>query len=244
MALAEPFGVIQRGEWPDPISFRRGWARAEARRWNDAEEAAYLRLIRGSAAFLRACTDKLHENGTSSIISPPIPLSGLKTWESADYERFMDLALMRRSLDNRPAPPQHLVVEADRSELEGMLRIDRAAFSSFWRFDADGLTEALDATGKSVILVIRNADGDSVAFAIIGFGHAIAYLQRVAVDPAWQGHGMGRSLVRIATKRARSEGAKAMLLNTQFDNEPAIALYLSEGFTTMPDRLALVRHGS
>ena len=243
MALAEPFGVVQRGEWPDPISFRRGWARAEVRRWNDVEEAAYLRLIRGSAGFLKACTDKIHDNGATSVISPPIPVSGLKTWESADYERFMDLALMRRSLDGRPSPPQHLVVEADRSELEGLLRIDRAAFSSFWRFDADGLNEALDATGKSVILVIRNADGDSVAFAIVGFGHAIAYLQRVAVDPAWQGHGMGRSLVRIAAKRARTEGAKAMLLNTQFDNEAAIALYESEGFVSMPDRLALVRHG-
>jgi ribosomal protein S18 acetylase RimI-like enzyme len=242
MALAEPFGVVQRGEWPGPISFRRGWARAEARRWNDAEQAASLRLVRGSAAFLKACTEKVHEIGASSVISPPLPVSGLRTWENAEYEHFMDLALMRISLDRRITPPRHLVVEADRSELGELIRIDNAAFSPFWRFDTNGLVEALDATGRSVILVIREADGRLAGFAIVGFGHAIAYLQRVAVHPDSQGEGMGRSLVRMAARRASSAGAKAMLLNTQFDNEPAIGLYVSEGFSTMPERLALVRH--
>lgn len=242
MALAEPFGVAQRGEWPGPITFRRGWARAEARRWNDAEDDASLRLVRGSSAFLKACTDKVHEIGAGAIISPPLPVSGLRTWESADYERFMELALMRLSLDAQPAAPNHLVVQTDRSDAHQLLRIDAAAFSTFWRFDDNGLLEALDATGQSMILVIRDSDGTAVGFAIVGFGHAIAYLQRVAVDPQWQGHGMGRSLVRVAARKARAAGAKAMLLNTQFDNEAAIALYESEGFTTMPDRLALVRH--
>lgn len=242
MALAEPFGVVQRGDWPGPVSLRRGWARAEARPWNDVEEAASLRLVRGSAAFLKACTDKVHDMGAGDIISPPLPVSGLKTWESADYQRFMDLALMRLSLEPRPASPRHLVVESDRTEIQHLLDIDTAAFDPFWRFDINGLSEALDATGRSTILVIRDADGVPAGFAIVGFGHAIAYLQRVAVHPDWQGQGMGRSLVRISAKRARAAGAKAMLLNTQFDNEAAISLYESEGFTSMPERLALVRH--
>lgn len=242
MALAEPFGVVQRGEWPGPVSLRRGWARAEARRWNDVGDAASLRLVRGSSAFLKACTDKVHELGGGDIISPPLPVSSLKTWEGAGYVRFMDLALMRLSLDGRPASPRHLVVECDRTEIEHLLDIDTAAFDPFWRFDVHGLSEALDATGRSTILVIRNPEGVPAGFAIIGFGHAIAYLQRVAVHPDWQGQGMGRSLVRISAKRAKAAGAKAMLLNTQFDNEAAIALYESEGFTTVPERLALVRH--
>jgi peptide alpha-N-acetyltransferase len=76
---------------------------------------------------------------------------------------------------------------------------------------------------------------------IVGYGHAMTYLQRLAVHPEWQGTGMGRSLVRVAARSARTAGAQAMLLNTQFDNTAAIGLYEAEGFVTLPERLALFR---
>jgi hypothetical protein len=33
------------------------------------------------------------------------------------------------------------------------------------------------------------------------------------------------------------------MLNTQTDNDPAIALYASEGFVTLPEPLAVLRRG-
>lgn len=87
------------------------------------------------------------------------------------------------------------------------------------------------------------ANPASPAMPSPGNGHAISYLQRVAVDPVWQGQGMGRSLVRAAARSARRNGSKAMLLNTQFDNDSAITLYESEGFVQLPESLAVLKAG-
>lgn len=242
MALAEtPFRVNLRGEWPGPLTFRRGWARAEARPWNDAEPAASLRLVRGGPGFLQACAGRLCDLGAPSVLSPPVPLAARRTWEAAGFEDYLKLALMRMSLDAQPPSPDHLVIEANDAPLDTLLRIDQAAFTPFWRFDHHGLREAIDATSSSTILLIRDADGGATGFAIVGFGSAISYLQRVAVHPKWQGQGMGRSLVRVSARRARAAGARVMLLNTQFDNEPALRLYEDEGFITLPEPLALLR---
>lgn len=242
MALAEsPFRVNSRGEWPGPLTFRRGWARAEARRWNDADPAASLRLVRGGAGFLEACAGRLHEYGAPGVLSPPLPPAARRPWEAAGFTDYIDLALMRLSLDEQPKAPNHLVVEDDEVSISVLLEIDRAAFAPFWRFDEHGIREAIDATGSSTILLIRDANGGATGFAIVGFGSAISYLQRVAVHPQWQGQGMGRSLVRVAARKARAAGARVMLLNTQFDNTGALQLYQAEGFVSLPEPLALLR---
>jgi len=232
---------MHRGEWPGPLTFRRGWARADARPWNDNDVTASLRLVRGGGGFLEACTEQLTTMGAPSVMSPPLPNSAHSPWIEAGYEPFLDLALMRLDMDEFPKSPNHLVVDGSEVQLSRLLEIDAAAFTSFWRFDEHGMTEALEATGNSETLIIRDADGGPAGFAIVGYGSAVAYLQRVAVHPTWQGQGMGRSLVRAAARRARKSGAKIMLLNTQFDNEPAIRLYEAEGFTLLPDPLSLLR---
>lgn len=243
MALTEsPFKVMYRGEWPGPMTFRRGWARADARPWNDTDITASLRLVRGGSGFLQACTRRLTAVGAPSVLSPPLPGNAHTTWLEAGFEPFLDLALMRLELDRPPCCPNHLVVDGSEIPLASLLEIDAAAFKPFWRFDEHGMTEAMEATASADTLIIRDADGGPAGFAIVGYGSAVAYLQRVAVHPMWQGQGMGRSLVRAAARRARKNGAKIMLLNTQFDNEPAIGLYRDEGFVLLPDPLSLLRY--
>jgi len=244
MALAEtPFTLIHKGDWPGPTILRRGWARATARPWNDHIDDASLRLIRGGSLFINACALRLLELGAESVISPPLPMSGRKPWMDSGFDEDVELALLRLDLNHQVPAPDHLVVERTAEPINGLLDIDRAAFDPFWRFDIHGITEAMQATTRSTVLVIRNSDGHSIGFAIVGYGNAISYLQRVAVHPAWQGHGMGRSLVRVAARKARAHGSQAILLNTQFDNTPAISLYESEGYEVLPERLALMRFG-
>ncbi len=245
MALAEgAYRVTQRGAWPGRVTFRRGWSRAEARPWNSTTASASLRLVRGGAAFLAACTDSLQRLGTDAVISPPLPAAARSAWLGAGFTPFIDLALMRLALDHQPKSPDHLVVVDHDTALEELLRIDAAAFDEFWRFDEYGMTEAIDATGRSSVLIIRDGDGRPAGFAVVGFGTAISYLQRVAVHPDWQGQGMGRSLIRASARKARTAGAQVMLLNTQHDNRSAIGLYEREGFVLLPESLALLRHPS
>lgn len=242
MALADqPSNVNQRGDWPGRITLRRGWARAEARPWNDDEPQASLRLLRGGASFLDACATRLIALGATGVISPPLPISARRSWEQAGFQSYVDLALMRKSLDSAGRSPDHLVVENPGCDVETLLEIDAAAFSPFWRFNRDGLEEAIQATSRSTMLAIQGGEGHPIAYAVVGFGSAISYLQRVAVNPKWQGHGMGRSLVRVAGRKAREAGARVLLLNTQTDNGPAITLYEDEGFVRLPEPLTLLR---
>ena len=244
MALADTsHRVFQRGTWPGAVSLRRGWARAEARPWNDAIDDATLRLVRGGSAFIEACTRRLYDIGAPAVMSSPLAPSARRPWENAGFVDHLDLALMRLSLEDPVSAPQHLVARDDDYDLDLMLAIDKAAFPAFWRFDRSGLLESTQATSTANVFVIRDGEQGITGYAVVGYGHAISYLQRVAVDPKWQGKGMGRSLVRAAARSAQRHGSKAMLLNTQFDNEPAIALYETEGFVQLPETLAVLKAG-
>ena len=150
---------------------------------------------------------------------------------------------MRLDLDESHPSPDHLVITPPETNIAALLDIDHAAFDTFWRFDRHGMMEAIAATGTARTLQIRGPTGEPVAFAILGFGHAMSYLQRLAVHPDWQGQQMGRSLARAAARMARKAGSKALLLNTQADNRAALDLYESEGFVTLTEPLALLRRG-
>jgi ribosomal protein S18 acetylase RimI-like enzyme len=174
-------------------------------------------------------------------MSPPLAQSARSPWETAGFSSFLELALMRLDLVEPVPPPQHLVVREDDYDLDLMLTVDHAAFDEFWRFSRIALVESLQATSKSNVFVIRDGDLGITGYAIVGYGHAISYLQRVAVDPRWQGSGMGRSLIRAAARSARRQGSKALLLNTQLDNVAAAGLYDAEGYRQLPELLAVLR---
>jgi ribosomal protein S18 acetylase RimI-like enzyme len=229
------------GSWPGTVTLRRGWARAESRPWNEVVPMAHLRLVRGGGpSFITDCVDAVCGLGANGVLSPPLPRSAQKTWIDARFEPHADLALFRRPLDNIP-PPSHLVRIGDETDLEEALRIDAAAFEDFWQFDRRALLEAISATPRAVIQVVAGGEGRLAGFSVTGVGNTIAYLQRVAVDPEWQGRGIGRSLIRSAARWAKKEGAQALMLNTQTDNDGAMGLYESEGFTRLREPLAVLR---
>jgi GNAT superfamily N-acetyltransferase len=228
------------GTWPDTIVLRKGWARAESRPWNAVVPMAHLRLLRGGGSgFIRDCVDVLHDLTSSRVLSPPLPRSAQQVWHEAAFRRHADLALMRRPLE-RVRAPDHLVLGGTDDDLDEALRIDGAAFDDFWQFDRRALTEAIEATPRSALHVVRNPQGGLCGYAVTGVGTSVAYLQRVAVDPVSQGAGIGRSLVRYSACWARKHGARALMLNTPTGNVPAMALYESEGFTVLPEPLAVL----
>ena len=204
---------------------------------------AHLRLVRGNGSgFISDCVAALAEAGVEAVLSPPLPRSAQKSWLEANFESHASLALMRRHLERVP-PPGHVVVEGCTDDLAEALRIDAAAFDPFWRFDSSALDEAIAATPRSALLVVRAADGGLAGYAVTGIGSTLAYLQRVAVDPRFQGGGMGRSLLRASARWAKREGGSTIMLNTQVDNESAIRLYESEGYDTMHEPLEVLISG-
>lgn len=228
------------GSWPESLTLRRGWARAIARAWNQDTPMAHLRIERGSASFIDDCYQSLcGMPGVDGVLSPPLPASARRIWHEAGFELHAHLDLLRLEL-GKAAAPEHLVAVGDLSDLREALRIDRAAFADFWRFDRTSMLEAINSTKHSAIHLVRRPGKGLAGFAITGLGTTMAYLQRVAVDPVWQGRGIGRSLVRASARWAERQGARALVLNTPADNREASGLYTSEGFRMLADPLAVL----
>jgi ribosomal protein S18 acetylase RimI-like enzyme len=228
------------GVWPGVVTLEQGSALAESRPWNADVSLAHLRMVRGGPAFLGDCAAALGSLGADGVLSPPLPRSAQQVWRQADFVPHAALRVLRRELDHLPSPHHHVTV-ASRADVPEALGVDAAAFDPFWRFDTLAMQEALDATPRAVLQVVRGTRGEIAGFVVTGIGTAIAYIQRLSVHPDHQGRGIGRSLVRAAAGWARASGACGLLLNTQADNEAAVGLYLSEGFIEVGSGLAVLR---
>jgi ribosomal protein S18 acetylase RimI-like enzyme len=163
-------------------------------------------------------------------------------WREAGFEPYTSLALLRRVLDGREAAAETLRTVTD-TEWRRVLAIDAAAFGDTWKAELPALLEALTSTSRSVILGVDNPETSTlVGYAIVGCSAETGYLQRIAVDPSFHRRGIARSLTRAAHTWCRRRGARSVILNTKPDNEAALSLYLSEGYTRLPERLELLRY--
>jgi ribosomal-protein-alanine N-acetyltransferase len=86
------------------------------------------------------------------------------------------------------------------------------------------------------LYVAARVDGELVGYAGLGFvagpPRAEAEIHTIGVDPAYQGHGIGRALLRELLAAADAVSA-TVFLEVRTDNDAARALYESEGFTVI-----------
>ena len=228
------------GEWPGEVTIRTSWVKAKGRPWNEDYPYGYLRLIRGSSAFVRGAAEQLLAHGVDLVVSPPLTRGADAVWIKAGFEPFLTLHLYRRSLIGEQPDEDPLVRELP-ADFERLYPLDYSAFDPLWRMDPTGLRESYRATTRSVILGVD--DDDRLAgFAIVGVSGVTGYLQRMAVDPSVRRRGFGRRLVRASLRWAALHGAAAILLNTQPENDGSAALYREEGFARMPGDLRVLKY--
>ncbi|MBT8216797.1 MAG: GNAT family N-acetyltransferase [Acidimicrobiia bacterium] len=229
-----------RGEWPNPISLRHGWARADARPWNRSRAEAHIRLVRGSGSFLRDATATVLSFGVPAVLSPPLMAGVQAPWRAAGFEPYTSLRLLRKTIGAEEAVARPVRLLGDRDWLR-IVEIDAAAFGPDWKAELPALQEALTSARPSACLGIDNGTGELAGYAIVACSGTTGYLQRLAVHRNAQGDGVGRALTRHTHNWLRRRGARHIVLNTKPDNRAALGLYESEGYTLLPDRLELLR---
>jgi len=84
--------------------------------------------------------------------------------------------------------------------------------------------------------LVAELDGRVVGYAGGMLSGPEADVQTIGVAADAQGKGLGRRLLRARIDLAREGGASALLLEVRADNEPAQALYRSEGFARISVR--------
>lgn len=208
----------------------RGWARAVSRPWNGEDADAFLRLERGSAEFLTACTEHLCDVTNAAVYSPALYPNATRVWNRAGYVAAHRLDVLERSLGSPiDVPNESVRIELD-PDWEKLREIDEAAFEGFWRMSSDGLREALAATKRGTVLTI--GDQRPAGYAIVGSQWNVAYLQRIAVHPSDAGQGLGMELLKGAMTWSRKEQAGVLVLNVRKQNRRARQLYERAGFAT------------
>lgn len=180
--------------------------------------------------------------GYRSVITSALHRPDRRPFLEAGFVEAERLHLLRHRLaDLAPVTPVPGIDirRGRRRDHQAALRVDAAAFSPFWRLDGAGLDEALEATASVHFQVARSADG-VVGYAVCGRAGHRGYVQRLAVDPAVQGRGVGAALLADGLRWLRRWGARDALVNTQEHNDRSLRLYQRTGFVLEPDGLAVL----
>lgn len=195
-----------------------------------------------TATDVEHAVERLRQQGYRAAITAALHRPDRRPFTEAGFAETERLHLLRHDLGElAPVPPLPgiEVRRGRRREQEAALRVDRAAFTPFWRLDQAGLTEALTAT-TMVHFVVARDPGGVVGYAVCGRAGHRGYVQRLAVAPRCQGQGVGAALLADGLRWLRRWGARDALVNTQEDNHRSLRLYQRTGFVLQPDGLAVL----
>src|ERR1700722_10138684 len=126
----------------------------------------------------------------------------------------------------RTSPSIIRSLRADRSE--ECAAVHASAFAHPWPTD-----EIAALLGRSSTIGSAALDPSTNrlrGFALSRLAADEAEILTIAVDPGWRHRGVGRDLLREHLQRAALAGAKALFLEVDGENVPAIKLYRRFGF--------------
>ncbi len=185
-----------------------------------------------SPRALRRLLERLQEAGYREVVTNALGPGASLPLVDVGFAVRGRLHLLAHDLANLPSASGR-TRRATRADRGALLTTDAAAFDEFWRFDALALREAARATPRSHLRV-GSAPDDSRGYGLFGRAAAAGYVQRLAVAPDVQRRGLGQALLNDGLRWLRAHGARRAYVNTQDDNDRALALYLRSGFTRLP----------
>ncbi len=184
-----------------------------------------------ATALLQAARELVAEDGYASslLVCPRLPgAAGEFARSQGAVLRHSEHALVLRGAPTPGERDSRLSLRParleDRDIVIGLLDAafgPRREHEQIWRTDAASVLVAeLRDGGDQVPIGTLRVSGDADQAAVHGFG----------IDPAYQGRGFGRAVLRQACLQALAAGATSVALEVAVDNEAALGLYTSLGF--------------
>jgi ribosomal-protein-alanine N-acetyltransferase len=128
------------------------------------------------------------------------------------------------------APPATLRAMRE-SDLETVLAIEIRAYAFPWTMSI--FRDCLNAGYPAWLLV---QDETVIGYGIVSIAAGEAHILNICIDPAAQGQGHGRRLLRTLIRISRHHRAERIFLEVRPSNPRAIALYFDEGFNEIGRR--------
>lgn len=228
---------------------RKGRERARVAPWRGDGSAALITILPEapllSVEFVRHCLETLSGQGfrrvRTTALSPLEQAGFLAAGFGVEEElRLLGMDLHMGEID---VPPGVRLAGVHRRRRMEVLRVDRAAFSEFWRFDDVTLEDALRATPDVRLRAAAPRFAPMEGYAISGRAGRRGYVQRLAVHPSAQGRGTGRRLLLDGLAWMAGHGATRAYVNTQVTNQSALGLYRAVGFREEPIGLSVLSAG-
>jgi len=195
-----------------------------------------------SAEFVRRCLGLLAEQGFQRVVTAALPPAEQRGFLEAGFNvhEHLHLLVLDAGVALPPMPPGPALRRAGAIRRKALLKVDAAAFAPFWRLDQAGLRDALGATQKRRLRVALGVRHKVVGYAICGASDGRGFVQRLAVLPEAQGHGIGKRLLLDGLYWLRGLNTRHIVVNTQFGNEAALRLYRQVGFREDPAGLSVL----
>jgi [ribosomal protein S18]-alanine N-acetyltransferase len=125
------------------------------------------------------------------------------------------------------------IARAHADDLPAIMALERAGFAESEQWSERSWRGELLADHRRILLARTYEPAGVISFGVVG---ELADLNRLVVAPAHRRHGVGSELVRAGLATVRAAGARAVILEVDFSNEPAIALYQRLGFEQLTVR--------
>ncbi|MEW6567500.1 MAG: GNAT family N-acetyltransferase [Chloroflexota bacterium] len=179
--------------------------------WPEAEKAA-----RRAGAEVAAALP------TADWLPPLIERSGF-----AHLHDVVFLEWPGRAQAPTPTPSVGALRPMQVSDMAAVALTDARAFAPIWRLSEESLRAALAQSASASVVEV---EGRPVGYQISTASAIGAHLARLAVDPGYQGRGLGTALVADALRSLVRRGFHQVTVNTQSDNGPSLKLYARLGF--------------
>ena len=150
---------------------------------------------------------------------------------------FFELPHLHRSapelqIPSSPTAVRATVRSATVADIGALALLDAACFNVLWHMGPADLRQ-LVLFGN---LTLAEMEGSLAGYLAMTTRGSTAQVARLAVHPAWTGHGIGRELLTGGLRAAADLGCRSAVLNTQADNQRAQTLYRSLGFHPTGER--------
>jgi ribosomal-protein-alanine N-acetyltransferase len=118
-------------------------------------------------------------------------------------------------------------------DLPAIMGLEGAGFTPNERWSERSWQGELLGDGRTTLLARTHVPVGVIALQTVG---DVADLHRLVVSPRHRRQGIGAALVGAGLEAVRHAGARSVMLEVAWDNDPAIALYQRLGFEQLTAR--------